>query len=563
MAPLPLESELRNSYTGLAVVVLHVSSAIYFIWTVGKSLSYSYKSLSPSQDVRLRLDQRRRLVPLFSVLALLSLSTALYSAVKYSSLSYRVWADQRGYLPSGNTNSAVGGILKDNLASTSETAQLNATQLAAYKVRWLADTPIYQDAFEIVAEKARRYWWGQQVDLSFVPWSALLAVEGTRRRIPHLFAFLSLAHLVNLSFAQNLFYVALLLTPAPLPDVGQQQQPTRWSRIRDSLFPPKPANWCLSPGFFLLSSMASYGSIFLVPYAAETPSFSRIIGISRACTFVPLILQKAAPASWGTVQSDPHKAHAAFTDLFRLMSFMSVTLHGLATLTGLRYNLPDSHYHRHSRFLPWDIEKRSKWDRTTTAVGRILGSTLDHPVVAAVGYDVLLSGTSAGLWAAVRSLGAGDILTSVVPLYNNDNDNDNDGSEEATSEKPSGGTSQSSSSTTGSVRRSGRNRKDSSSVNNNNSTASRASEDHPEPPPPAPTTTRRRGRPRKVKQDPEEEPGDKTYVPSPGEKASAEGDALPSQELDLEAAALAWGLMAVGGLGLGSAGVFGGECLAR
>lgn len=542
MAPLPLESELR--YTGLAVVVLHISSAIYCIWTVGKSLSHSYKSLSPSQDVRLRLDQRRRLVPIFSGLALLGLGTALYSAAKYSTLSYRVWADQRGYLPSGNTNSAVGGIFRDKLSNASEAAQLNVTQLAAYKIRWLADTPIYQDAFEIVAEKARRYWWGQQVDLSFVPWSALLAVEGTRRRIPNLFAFLSLAHLVNLSFAQNLFYVALLLTPAPLPDV--EQQPRRWTRIHDTVFPPKPANWCLSPGFFLLSSLASYGSIFLLPYAAETSSFSRVIGLSRACTFVPLILQKAAPASWGGVQSDPHRAHAAFTDLFRLMAFTSVTFHGMATFTGLRYNLPDSHYHRHSRFLPWDIETRSKWDRATTAVGRILGSTLDHPVVAAVAYDVLLSGTSAGLWAAVRSLGADDILTSVVPLYNDDT--------EATSKKLQPSHESSLSSTAGSARRSGRSRKDSSV----NSTASHDSEDHPEPP-----TTRRRGRPRKVKPDPEEEPGDKTYVPSPEEKASAEGDTLPGQDLDLEAAALAWGLMAVGGLGLGSAGVFGGECLAR
>lgn len=439
--------------------------------------------------------------------------------------------------------SAAGSILRDNLAGSSETLQLNLTQVAAYKIRWLADTPIYQDALEIVAEKARRYWWGQQVDLSLVPWSALLAVEGTRRRIPNLFAFLCLAHLVNLSFAQNLFYVALLLTPAPLP--GVEQHPTRWTRMRDDVFPRKPPNWCLSPGLFLLSSLLSYGSISVLPYAAGTPSFSRVVGVSRACSFIPLALQMAAPASWGAVHSDPHKAHAAFTDLFRLMSFMSVALHAVATVTGLRYNLPDSHYHRHSRFLPWDVERRSKWDRTTTAVGRVLGSTLDHPIVAAVGYDVLLSGASAGLWAAVRSLGAGDILTSVVPLYN-------DG-REAVSEKPSGESSQSPL-TTRNVRRSGNAR----AASDVNSTASQKREEQPEPP-----TTRRRGRPRKAKQDLEEEPGDKTYVPSPEEKASAEGDALPSQEVDLEAAALAWGLMAVGGLGLGSAGVFGGECLAR
>lgn len=100
-----------------------------------------------------------------------------------------------------------------------DTTHPNATELAIYRIRWLADTPIYQDAFEIVAEKARRLWWGQQIDLALVPWSVLLAIEGMRRKIPNLFAFLCLAHLVNLSFAQNLFYVALLLTPTPLPAV--------------------------------------------------------------------------------------------------------------------------------------------------------------------------------------------------------------------------------------------------------------------------------------------------------------------------------------------------------
>lgn len=94
----------------------------------------------------------------------------------------------------------------------------DANDFIVQKIRWLSDTPIYQDALEIVAEKARRFWWGQQIDLALIPWSVLLTLEGTRRRIPHLFAFQCLAHLVSLSYAQNLFFVALLLTPAPLPD---------------------------------------------------------------------------------------------------------------------------------------------------------------------------------------------------------------------------------------------------------------------------------------------------------------------------------------------------------
>lgn len=417
---------------------------------------------------------------------------------------------------------SISGLEQPLATNSSEAGGANG--LILQRIRWLSDTPIYQDAFEIVAEKARRFWWGQQIDLALVPWSTLLAFEGTRRRIPNLFAFQSLAHLVSLSYAQNLFFVALLLTPAPLPD-GNQPPPSRWTRTVNAVFPPKPPGWALGPGFYLLSILASYGTAFLVPHVAETPYFGRVVATSRAFTLAPLVLETVAPASWGAVHTHHHEASAAFTDLFRFMSVMSVILHSMATFTGLKYNVPHAHYHRHSKLLPWDIEERSKWERTTTAVGKLLGATSDHPVVAAVGYDVLLSGLSTGLWAAVCSLRVGDILSSVVPLYGN--------------------------STAGIAKTNDRR-----TTKRQNPRVS--TEDDREPP-----TPRRRGRPRKVKQDPLEEPGDETYEPTPGEEGSAEGDALPTQQMDWDAAGLAWGLMAVGGLGLGCAGVFGGEFLAR
>lgn len=84
-------------------------------------------------------------------------------------------------------------------------------------VRWLNDTPFYRDGLEIVAEKARHFWWSQQASLGLVSWGSFLAIEGQRRKIPKLWAFMALAQLVNLSYAQNLFFVAVLLTPVPLP----------------------------------------------------------------------------------------------------------------------------------------------------------------------------------------------------------------------------------------------------------------------------------------------------------------------------------------------------------
>jgi hypothetical protein len=89
-------------------------------------------------------------------------------------------------------------------------------------------------------------------------------------------------------------------------------------------------------------------------------------------------------------------------------------------------------------------------------------------------------------------------------------------------------------------------------------------------------TARRRGRPKKSDSENHEEnssktpakrirsrktepAGEKAYQPD--EVAHIEGD--EDDEEDWEAGALTWGLIAVGGLGIGSAGVFSAETTAR
>lgn len=54
--------------------------------------------------------------------------------------------------------------------------------------------------------------------MGLVSWSIFLAIEGQRRNIPNLWAFMALGQLISLSYAQNLFFIAVLLTPMPLPE---------------------------------------------------------------------------------------------------------------------------------------------------------------------------------------------------------------------------------------------------------------------------------------------------------------------------------------------------------
>ncbi|OHE92778.1 hypothetical protein CORC01_11928 [Colletotrichum orchidophilum] len=428
----------------------------------------------------------------------------------------------------------------------------NATEI--FIGRWLNDTSIHLDALEIIAEKARRFWWGQQIELATVSWSLLLAIEGKRRSIPSVWAYLGLAHLVSLSFAQNLFYLALLLTPAPTTTADDSHPTSTLGRLRKRFLPVKPANWTPHPALLLASFCFTYVLIYWAPSTTGTATFARIAIFGRLLTFAPIAIPAVVPASWGTVYSDPHGAYGIFTDLFRFVSTVSFAFHVKGTALALLYNAPNAHYHRHSRFLPFDVEQRSTWERTTTALGKVLGSASDHPVVAAVAWDVLLSGVSQGLWAATRVLDVSNILAASTPFAPNDLSKAKppprllEGSD-----KPSPESESSSQTSTVSTRRRGN--QHASQVKPAEMTISETSASR--------STRRGRGHTRKHTANPEEAPED-MYQPSPAEsRAAVEGDELPDGEVDWESAALAWGLAALGGLGSSSAGVFGAECTSR
>lgn len=552
MAPVPAEHP--TSYIPLALTVIHLILIIYLGYAVGASLYTSYKSLSPSQDTRERRSRRIRLVSVFLGLALTALVVATYSSVSYATLSYKVWADERGVdLPERLIGEK--GLFPDTK---------NSSQL--HLARWLSDTPIYYDALEIIAEKARRFWWGQQIDLALVSWSSLLAIEGRRRRIPLLWAFIALAHLVNLSFAQNLFYLAMILTPSPIPPQNERLElpvlpiPTsRFARIRDAVIPQKPKNWRPHSAIFLGTLIANFSAIFVLPYAAETPSFGNVVLLARAATFLPLLLPKVVPVSLGAIHTHLHNGYSSYTTLFRTISVVSFALYIKASFLGLSYNTPDSHYHRHSRFIPWDVEERSTWERSTTALGRVLGSTADHPVVAQVAWDVILCTLSLGLWAAVRATNVRDIIRSCVPFYDSNSNHTTldmaENSSRVSTKTYSEATDSPEREPPTTVRRRGRPKTRIASVASIGSVASStgANEGLVSPSP------RKRGRPRK--KQPEEE---RVYEPTPDEARDVvEVDILPPDEWDWESAALAWGLAALGGLGSACAGVFGGECISR
>ncbi|KAK4106440.1 hypothetical protein N658DRAFT_491062 [Parathielavia hyrcaniae] len=583
MAPVEVHREPRVLPTVLAV--LHVVAAVYASYTVGRSLYQAHKALGPAEHTRHRRAQRTKLTAAFGSLAALSLIFAITSSLDYLTLSYKVWASERGI----QVPDSLFGYGALNTNSTNE---------PSFHLRyWLSDTPVYLDALEIIAEKTRRWWWGQQLDLATVSWITLIAVEGRRRQIPHPWAYALLSHLVNLSFAQNLFYVALLQAPSTIT-----MQKSRIAQVLHRMLPkkPAPANWFPNPSLLIVPLALNYLVMLCIPVTAGTPFFLTTVALNKLLTLAPLILPGFAPASWGTAYADPRDAYTSITKVYNLISTASALLHAKNTASALLYNLPSSYKHRHSIKIPFDTKKRSKWERTATAAEKVLDAITDHPAVAAAGKDALLCALSLGLWAAVRSTDAHNMLRSVYSGLTRTALPPRSASEVLRSSRrakaaaatepasPHGEEEEESAHNTPSgvpplsmtLRRRGRPKKTSVSIfgsfdghHAEDATAGAASTTAQQTPP------RRRGRPRKVNPEPEPKPeqepeqngtgpeedlDDKTYEPTPAVEAEVGlADVLPEDDFDWEPAALAWGLTAIGGLGLGSAAVFGVECVSR
>ncbi|KAH7360658.1 hypothetical protein BKA65DRAFT_190203 [Rhexocercosporidium sp. MPI-PUGE-AT-0058] len=569
MAPVPLESS--PSYIPTAVVGAHVFSIVYLSLVVGRTIYRSYLALPPSSATRHREPLRRGYVQTFSILSLISVITAGFFGVKFGLLSYRVWATERGV------------ELPTSLFGDKGALRAGEHPGRFHLVKWLNDTPFYRDSLEVVAEKARYFWWGQQVSLGLISWTIYLVLEGQRRKISNLWAFLALAQLVNLSYAQNLFFVAVLLTPVPLPenvrDLTRSSVPVtsnRYSHFLERIIPRKKDGFIPKPALYSSLLFISFATVFIIPYAADTTAFVNVSCISGILPFSFLLLPYIIPTEWGTIISHPHDSHSTYMTLLRVISTFSAGLHLKSTFLALSHNTPESTYYRHNLLNPFKEEHRSVLGRGSTAVGRVFGAMGEHPAVGSVAWDVILTGLSLGVWAAIRGLDASDMLSSSIPFMGH-------------TKRPSEGLADSNFwgiktkkekaivttdvSTDEPRRGPGRPKKTEISKGieaqerNPSSTARRRKgiarksaslgekgfqrADHHRERSKRATSRTYSGRSRN---------SDDEYTPSEYERVD-EGD--EDAEEDFESAALAWGLLSIGGLGTGSAAVYGAETTSR
>ncbi|KAN0062316.1 hypothetical protein ACQY0O_005198 [Thecaphora frezii] len=77
--------------------------------------------------------------------------------------------------------------------------------------QWLSSLSLFEEAWMEVVRDANAWWWSSEICIVTVgSWVLFLRSEAKRLRIPHVWTFMALGQLVAISFAYNLFQLALL-----------------------------------------------------------------------------------------------------------------------------------------------------------------------------------------------------------------------------------------------------------------------------------------------------------------------------------------------------------------
>jgi hypothetical protein len=297
--------------------------------------------------------------------------------------------------------------------------------------------------------------------------------------------------------------------------------PHRLRKTFDDRFPPKPINWVPNPFLFTITLLGSVLNTVLIAFASNTPSFRTFLWLYAADLFLPHLFLRLAPVSWGATARRPSiGAH----DAFKATGVLSGLIYVLQTIIAILDNSPPPP----NRFLilPQHQSKRDRLRHPAYAIHRVLGSVGDHPAIGRIAWDVLLSGLSVVVWAGIRGVDVGHMLRATGWV------------------------------TKGELQAAGEIK---DLAKKEVGQLVKHTEDEPE----EPTTPRKAGRPRKSSTASKKKAEDEVDEPaSPATSSSRSGwSGEELQEEDWEASAVGWGLLVIGGLGMGSTAVLGAELI--
>ena len=351
----------------------------------------------------------------------------------------------------------------------------------------------------------------------------------------------------------------------------------------------------------LAPALATHIWLYYLPRFVESSIWSSMSTIGYF--IVPLLLALLAQPNYVhrlAKHADIGTARLSYTGIFRVLAWASFSLHIARSFTAILDNTPPQ---RELHFNPvWSMHTEvdhNIFDHTLTVLSKIFGALNSNPIIASVGWDVLLTELTFFTWSITRSLDARAMLRSAGLLWSQQ-------TSEAISAK-----AHSAAETVGkkakAIARKVTDSDDEESDSSDNASAIRTVEDEFEEliqeaerrnenanglrrstrdrfrkstsqfSPVSPTfpplsgsgasSVARRGahkRQASANMDDDDEAADREYSPTPATQRDVSMTSILHEDNDdvleeTEVGALTWGLFVVGGLGVAAAGVLGAE----
>ncbi|KAI4245659.1 MAG: hypothetical protein L6R42_010142, partial [Xanthoria sp. 1 TBL-2021] len=200
-----------------------------------------------------------------------------------------------------------------------------------------------------ICENSANFWWTQQALFVSMASALFIGIEGSRRQIPHLWAYLAVGQILPISFAQNLFFVAMILFPISEEGLATQI--------------PGPVTQCLPvAAYYILLARA--------PTSIGKPIFMSIIVLLRILLICPSLFRTFVFEALGLTSMSMQNAQSGYTTSYVLALFCSSVL-----------------------FL-----QQTAWALREHKVADILKAINSSPAVSALGYDFILYIVSCTAW---------------------------------------------------------------------------------------------------------------------------------------------------------------------
>lgn len=223
----------------VSILVSYFALIIGLVWRISPQLKQSGKNITPS-------------ILLFFGLAAISFLATWTYMFKFFIYSYQQWKSVAEYkYPAVNDFSLINSI--------------------SY---WLHDVSLFDSAWRQVCVGAWQWLWSHQLcSLTVAVWTPILAIEGARRRIPYIWAYMILGQVVAISVASSLFFAVMLSSK---PAVGKQ--------------PSSTLLWTL-----VGSTVGGIVTVIISPYVADNSAFMPNLLVMHILLVFPLASKKLIP----------------------------------------------------------------------------------------------------------------------------------------------------------------------------------------------------------------------------------------------------------------------------